>query len=219
MATLLHLDSAIMPDGASASRAVTAAFADAWREAHPGGKVIHRDLAVEPVPHLDAVTVTAGYAAPADRSEAQAAAYAARVALIEEVEDADAVVIGVPMYNFTVPSTVKTWLDHLIMAGRTFGEGTQSLAGKPVVIVASRGGSYEPGAPRAPYEYVKTFLADAFDQYFAIKPEFITVDLTLAATVPAMAELKPLAEAARAKALADAETRGRELAKHLGDGA
>jgi FMN-dependent NADH-azoreductase len=147
MATLLHLDTAIFPDGASASRTVTAAFADAWREAHPDGTVRHRDLAAEPVPHLDAVTVCAGFAAPADHDEAQTAARAARLALIEEVENADAVVIGVPMYNFTIPSTLKTWLDHLVLAGRTFGEGTQSLAGKPVMIVASRGGSYKPGTP------------------------------------------------------------------------
>lgn len=96
------------------------------------------------------------------------------------------------------------------------GEGTRSLAGKPVVIVASRGGSYETGAPREGMEYVKNYLGAVFSESLGVTPEFITIELTLAHTVPHMAELKPLAEASRAGALAAADAKARELAGRLG---
>ena len=215
MATLLHLDASIFPGEASASRTVTAAFADAWRAAHPEGIVVHRDLAADPLPHLDIVAVSATFTDPADHTGEQAAAHAARLALIEEAEAADAILIGAPMYNFGLASSLKAWIDHVILAGRTLGEGTQSLAGKPVVIVASRGGSYEPGTPREGMEFVKNYLAGVFSTSLGITPEFVTIQLTLAATVPAMAELIPLAEQSRAEALAAADAKARELAARL----
>lgn len=215
MATLLRIDASLFPDEASASRSVTSAFTDAWRAAHPEGTVVHRDLAADPVPHLDVLTVSAGFADPSARSEAQAAAHVARLALIEEAENADAIVIGAPMYNFGLASGLKAWLDHVILGGRTLGEGTRSLAGKPVVIVASRGGSYEPGTPREGMEFVKNYLAGVLSEHLGITPEFITIQLTLAPTVPAMADLIPLAEQSRAEALEQADAKARELAAQL----
>ncbi|MFL6112322.1 MAG: FMN-dependent NADH-azoreductase [Catenulispora sp.] len=217
MATLLHIDASLFPGEASASRTVTATFADAWRAAHPGGTVVHRDLAADPVPHIDFVAVSAAFADPAAHTAEQAAAHAARLALIEEAEAADAILIGAPMYNFGTASSLKAWIDHVIMAGRTFGEGTQSLAGKPVVIVASRGGSYEPGTPREGMEFVKNYLAGVFSTSLGITPEFITIELTLAPVKPEMAELIPLAERSRADALAAAEAKARELLARLVD--
>jgi FMN-dependent NADH-azoreductase len=215
VATLLHIDASLFPGEASASRAVTAAFADAWREAHPDGTVVHRDLAADPLPHLDALTVSAAFSDPAAHSPEQAAAHAARLALIEEAENADAILIGAPMYNFGLASSLKAWIDHIILGGRTLGEGTQSLAGKPVVVVASRGGSYEPGTPREGMEFVKNYLAGVLSEHLGVTPEFITIELTLAPTVPAMADLIPLAEASRAGALEQADARARELAARL----
>lgn len=215
MATLLHIDASLFPGEASASRTVTATFAEAWREAHPDGTVVHRDLAADPLPHMNALTVSAAFSDPATHSPEQAAAHAARLALIEEAENADAIVIGAPMYNFGLASSLKAWIDHVILAGRTFGEGTRSLAGKPVVVVASRGGSYEPGTPREEMEFVKNYLSGVLSAHLGITPEFITIQLTLAATTPAMAELIPLAEQSRAEALAQADAKARELATRL----
>jgi FMN-dependent NADH-azoreductase len=217
MATLLHLDSSLFPETASASRVVTAAYANAWREAHPDGLVVHRDLAANPLPHLDGLTFSAAHADPTGHTPEQAAAHAARIALIEELEAADAVVIGAPMYNFTIASSLKAWIDHVILPGRTVGEGTRSVAGKPVTIVASRGGSYEPGTPREGFEYVKNYLGHLLSEMFGVDAEFITVELTAAHVVPAMAELIPLAEASREQALADADANARALAKNLAD--
>jgi len=218
MATLLHIDSSVFPEAASSSRAVTAAFAQAWAEAHPDGTVIHRDLAAENAPHVDGVSVSAGFADPAGHSDAQAAAHAARLALIEEIETADAVVIGAPMYNFGIPSTLKAWLDQVILVGRTLNEEGGTLTGKPVTVIASRGGSYEPGTPREGKDFVKPYLEWVLGDRLGADLDFITVDLTLAFTVPAMAGLIPQAEVSRDRALADADARARELAKRLADG-
>ncbi len=214
MATLLHLDSSVLPGTASASRTVTDAFRKAWEEQHPEGIVIYRDLAVDPVPHIDGHAVAAGYSDPATHTPEQAAAHAARIKLIEELEQADAVLIGAPMYNFTIPSTLKAWLDHVIMVGRTIGENS-AVKGTPVTVVASRGGGYSPGTPRESFEYVQRYLEAVFTEILGAEVDFIVSELTLANSVPAMKELIPLAEASRTKALQDATTKAKALAERL----
>ncbi|MFG2959858.1 FMN-dependent NADH-azoreductase [Streptomyces sp. NPDC048291] len=214
MATLLHIDSSLLPGGASSSRAVTDAFRTAWLAQHPDGEVIYRDLAVDPVPHLNAAAHTAGFADPADHSPEQADAFAARVKLIEELEQADALLIGAPMYNFTIPSTLKAWLDNVVLFGRTMGE-TPSAKGTPVTVVASRGGSYAPGTPREPFEYVQNYLTAVLSDGLGLDVDFIVPELTMAPQNPAMAELVPLYEASRDRALQDAASKAKELADRL----
>ncbi|CAM5516046.1 FMN-dependent NADH-azoreductase [Streptomyces avidinii] len=218
MATLLHLDSSLSPADGSASRAVTAAFRQAWEEQHPEGTVVYRDLAAEPVPHLDGLAVSAAFTDPSTHSPEQAAALAGRLELVAELERADAVLIGAPMYNFSIPSTLKAWLDQVIVMGRTAGPESP-LKGLPVTVVASRGGSYAPGTPREGMEYVRNYLDGLLTEMFGAEVDFIVPELTLAASVPAMAELVPLAEASRAKALADAESKGKSLAARVGSAA
>ncbi|MFI9721267.1 FMN-dependent NADH-azoreductase [Streptomyces sp. NPDC052396] len=215
MATLLHLDSSLFPASASASRAVTAAFRQAWEEEHPQGTVIYRDLSANPVPHLDGLAASAGFADPATHTPEQAAAFAERLKLIEELEQADAVLIGAPMYNFTIPSTLKAWLDQVILMGRTIGP-EPTTKGTPVTVVASRGGSYAPGTPREGFEYVQNLLQAVLGDGLAMDVDFIVPELTMAKSNPAMAELIPLAEESRAKALADATAKGHGLAQRLG---
>ncbi|MER7841304.1 NAD(P)H-dependent oxidoreductase [Streptomyces sp. NPDC096040] len=214
MATLLHIDSSLLPGEASASRAVTDAFRTAWQEQHPGGTVIYRDLAADPVPHITAAAHSAGFADPATHTPEQADAFADRVKLIEELEQADAVLIGAPMYNFTIPSTLKAWLDNVVMFGRTMGE-TPSAKGTPVTVVASRGGSYAPGTPREPFEYVQNYLAAVLGDGLGLEVDFIVPELTMAPQNPAMAELVPLYEASRERALQEAATKGKTLAERL----
>ncbi|WP_327305594.1 NAD(P)H-dependent oxidoreductase [Streptomyces sp. NBC_01298] len=209
MVTLLHLDSSLNPAG-STSRAVTAAFRKAWQEENPEGTVVYRDLAAEPVPHLDGLAVSAAYADPSTHTPEQAAAFAERLKLVEELEGADAVLIGAPMYNFSIPSTLKAWLDQVIVVGRTAGPESP-LKGLPVTVVASRGGSYAPGAPRAGMEFATNYLEGVLTEMFGAEVDFIVPELTLAASVPAMAGLIPLAEASYAQALADAESKGKSL--------
>ncbi|MFI9645811.1 FMN-dependent NADH-azoreductase [Streptomyces sp. NPDC052040] len=214
MATLLHIDSSVLPAEASASRTVTDAFRRVWEEQHPGGTVIYRDLSADPVPHITADAHSAGFADPATHTPGQAAAFAERVKLIEELERADAVLIGAPMYNFTIPSTLKAWLDNVILMGRTAGE-RRSAQGTPVTVVASRGGSYAPGTPREPFEYVQNYLRAALADGLGLDLDFIVPELTMAPHNPAMAELVPLFEASRERALRDAATRAKALAERV----
>ncbi|MCH5676621.1 FMN-dependent NADH-azoreductase [Streptomyces gilvus] len=212
MATLLHLDSSLWPEAASVSRSVTAAFRKAWEEQHPEGDVVYRDLAVDPVPHLDTVTASAGFSAPAEHTPEQATAFAQRLKLIEELENADAVLIGAPMYNFTIPSTLKSWLDQVVLMGRTAGVEASPTKGIPVYVVASRGGSYAPGTPREGYEYVQNYLRAILGDTLGMEVDFIVPELTLAQSNPAMADLVPLAEESRTKAHDDAVSKGKAAA-------
>ena len=212
MATLLHLDSALWPESASASRAVTATFRQAWEEQHPDGTVVYRDLNANPVPHLSTLAASAGYADPAEHSPEQAAAFAARLELIEELENADAVLIGAPMYNLTIPSTLKAWLDQVVLFGRNVANENSATKGKPAYVVASRGGAYGPGAPREGYEYVQNFLQAVLGDMLGMEVDFIVPELTLAHRVPDMAELIPLAEASNAKAHEEAISKGKAAA-------
>lgn len=213
MSTLLHIDSAAATEG-SASRDVSAAFVKAWQEQHPDGTVVYRDLAANALPHLDAHAISAGFSDPSGHSPEERAAYALRDELATELESADAVLLGSPMYNFSIPSTLKAWLDQVILVGRT-GGADSTVAGKPVTIVASRGGSYAPGTPRESFEFVQNYLEKVFTGLLGMEVDFIVPELTLAPTQPTMAELIPLAEASRAKAFEDAEEKGRALADRL----
>jgi FMN-dependent NADH-azoreductase len=134
---LLHIDSSILGEH-SASRALGAAVVAARRAANPAITVTYRDLAATPLPHL-----SAGSLAKADPVEAAAAEQ-----VIREFLDADIVVIGAPMYNFSIPSTLKAWIDRLAVAGRTFRYNEQGMAeglagGKQVVVASSRGGFHQ----------------------------------------------------------------------------
>ncbi|MFV5991840.1 FMN-dependent NADH-azoreductase [Streptomyces sp. NPDC056231] len=201
MTTLLHLDSAVFPQG-SASREVTAAFVKTWLEQHPDGQVVYRDLAANPLPHLDAAAAAAGAEDPL-RSE-----------LAAELEAADAVLIGAPMYNFSIPSTLKAWLDQVIIVGRNVGPDSP-VAGTPITVVASRGGSYAPGTPREDSEFVQNYLEKLLTSMFGAEVDFIVPELTLAHSQPAMAELIPLAEASRARAFTEATEKAKALAARL----
>ncbi|MFF3391203.1 FMN-dependent NADH-azoreductase [Streptomyces sp. NPDC002669] len=202
MAVLLHIDSSLFPLEGSGSRQVTDAFRKSWEEAHPQGSVIRRDLAATPVPHLDAATVTAE-TVPALREE-----------LIAEFEKADLVLIGAPMYNFTIPSTLKAWLDQILLAGRTFGEGV-SPSGKRIVIASSRGGSYRPGTPRAGFDFDTNYLRKVLGDVLGLPVEVITRELTMAPVNPAMAELVSLAEESAQQSLERAAESAREHAALL----
>ncbi|GGW98437.1 FMN-dependent NADH-azoreductase [Streptomyces malachitofuscus] len=214
MATLLHIDSSVFPASASSSRAVAETFRRTWEEQHPEGTVIYRDLATAPVPHLTADAHLAAFADPAAHSPGQAAAFAERLKLVEEVERADALLIGAPMYNFTIPSTLKAWLDNVILMGRTAGENP-SAKGTPVTVVASRGGSYAPGTPREGSEYVQNYLRAVLVDMLGLELDFIVPELTMAPQVPAMAELVPLFESSRERAHQDATIRAKALAERL----
>ena len=157
--TILHIDASI--NGAnSASRAISSSIVDQLNNAQWGEEVIYRDLAAEPLPHL---TLDAF----ADTS------------VLDEFLAADTVVIGAPMYNFTLPTQLKAWIDRIVVAGRTFRyteNGPEGLAkGKRVIVALARGGIYDAGSPAAALEHLETYLRGVFN-FIGIEPEFVAAD-------------------------------------------
>jgi FMN-dependent NADH-azoreductase len=192
---LLHLDSAAALKN-SRSREITATFADTWRGCGPQYTVAHRDLHRDPLPHLaDAVLHWPPRLRPegavATSPEALAAAEALQDELIGELLAADVLLVGAPLYNYSVPSALKAWLDHVHVPGRTspfVDTPEQPLAGRPAVVVSSRGASYDAGSPTDGWDHAVPVLELILGgASFGMTVEVITTSLTLAETVPALA--------------------------------
>jgi FMN-dependent NADH-azoreductase len=211
MATLLHLDSSAFPGEASTSRIVTYAFRTAWEAQHPAGTVVYRDLAKNPSPHITADAFAAGFVDPVTHTVEQVAAFADRLELIEELESADAVLIGAPMYNFGIPSSLKAWLDNVILMGRTARAENSKLKGVPVTVVSSRGGTYVQGTAMASNEHVLNYLESVFS-FLEMDPHFIVADLTQTLTMPDTDQVISLGDESRSKALTEAAAKAKEIA-------
>jgi FMN-dependent NADH-azoreductase len=174
---LLHLDSSVLGPH-SVSRQVSAAIVDRLRQATPGLAISYRDLTTTPLAHLSGLHLAASQDATPEA--ALQPDIAAGQAVLEEFLAADIVVIGAPMYNFTIPSQLKAWIDRILVAGKTFkygADGVQGLAGSKRVIVAiSRGGFYGAGTPAAVGEHLETYLRWVFGFIGVTNPEFISAD-------------------------------------------
>jgi FMN-dependent NADH-azoreductase len=157
--TILHIDASINGEN-SASRAISQSIVDQLKTAQWGEKIVYRDLAASPLPHL---TLDAF----ADSS------------VLDEFLAADTVVIGAPMYNFTLPTQLKSWLDRILVAGKTFRyteNGPEGLAGgRRVIIALARGGVYDAGSAAAALEHLETYLRGVFN-FIGIEPEFVAAD-------------------------------------------
>ncbi|MBA3525449.1 MAG: NAD(P)H-dependent oxidoreductase [Pseudomonadota bacterium] len=157
--TILHIDSSITGE-ASVSRQLTQSIVNGLTRFDPAAPVVRRDLASEPIAHLTLDAL-------ADSST------------LDEFLAADSVVIGAPMYNFTLPTQLKAWLDRILIAGRTFrytADGPVGLAGgRRVIIALARGGTYNAGSPAAALEHLETYLRGAFN-FIGIEPEFVAAD-------------------------------------------
>ncbi len=174
---LLHLDSSVLGPH-SVSRQVSAAIVDRLRQATPGLDIGYRDLTQTPLAHLSGLHLAASQgAAPAPSLQPD---LAAGQAMLEEFLAADIVVIGAPMYNFTIPSQLKAWIDRILVAGKTFKYGPQGVEGlagnKRVIVAISRGGFYGAGTPAAVGEHLETYLRWVFGFIGIANPEFISAD-------------------------------------------
>ncbi|MFF1650704.1 FMN-dependent NADH-azoreductase [Streptomyces sp. NPDC058240] len=206
MPTLLHLDASARPE--SVSRQVSTEFAVAWKAAHPQGTYIHRDLTARPVPHVDAAQIeivtrleTAGIrdlpeARNAAQSAEEKASWSLSWELIEEVLVADTLVIGLPMYNFSVPSAFKAWFDRIaippLIVDLATGKGP--LSGKRTIVATARGGAYGPGTPRHGSDFQEPYLRAAFGMVaLAENLEFLHSEMTKSGHVPRLAQFRDIA--------------------------
>jgi len=157
--TVLHLDASINGEN-SASRALSKSIVEQIKAGQWGEEVVYRDLAADPLAHLtlDAFVDTT---------------------VLDEFLAADTVVIGAPMYNFTLPTQLKSWIDRILVAGKTFRyteNGPEGLAGgKRVIIGLARGGRYDAGSPAASLEHLESYLRGVFN-FIGIEPEFVAAD-------------------------------------------
>ena len=162
MKTILQLNTSLHSAEAQSSK-LADRFVGALRLANPDSQVIVRDLAAEPVPHLTAERFAGFSAKPEQRTAEQRAAVAESNELIAELKAAETIVIGLPMYNFGIPSTLKAYFDHVARSGVTFRyteKGPEGLLkGKKAVIFATRGGLYAGTPADTQTPYVRDFLA------------------------------------------------------------
>lgn len=161
---ILHVDASILGES-SVSRQLSAAIVARLRQAHPEAAVTYYDLGAEPIGHLTGAHLAAAQGLFAEDASLQQDVARGQQAL-EDFLAADIVVIGAPMYNFSVSSQLKSWIDRLAVAGKTFrytDKGPQGLAGgKKLIVASSRGGFYGPDAPAASLDHQETYLRGIF---------------------------------------------------------
>lgn len=171
MATLLVVDSSAR-HARSHTRHLTQLFVRHWRTLCPQAEVLHRDIGVAPPPPVDAAWVAAAFTRPAERTADMRRALAVSDALIAEVERADVLLLGAPMYNFGMPAQLKAWVDQVVRVGRTFSfDPTRPedpyrplLAGKRLILITSRGDrGFDPGGPLAHLNHLDPHVATVFD--------------------------------------------------------
>jgi FMN-dependent NADH-azoreductase len=161
MPILLHIDSS--PRAASVSSRLAAAFVAKWRQQQPAGTVVHHNTLLENIPYLDEAAVDAFFTPAASLTPAQQRALAFSDRLADELLAADVIVLGVPMWNLTIPASLKAWIDLIVREGRTFAFTPQGVAplvppGKKVVVFSARGGAYPAGSPFQALDYQEPYL-------------------------------------------------------------
>ncbi|MFD2470549.1 FMN-dependent NADH-azoreductase [Amycolatopsis silviterrae] len=222
LAPLLHVDSSADRE-ASVSRQLGTLFADEWRRG--GGTVRHRDVSAEPVPPLREAYARLGRRVErkgvlslediatliADDDEQRE--WDLTLPLVNEVREARAVLLGVPMYNFGIPATLKAWIDRISFPG-VFADpdtGRKLLADKDFVIVNARGGGYGPGTPRERFEFQESYLRAYLGDKGVERLTFVSQEFTRVGDVPALDGFEDLAAASRTAA----RSRVVEIARRL----
>ena len=179
MSKLLHIDSSIL-GGNSVSRQLTAQIVASWRAGHPATEVSYLDLAVDTPSHLSAESLGFRMPAEAAPTEVQKRENAISEALVTQFLGADVIVVGAPMYNFTIPTQLKAWIDRVAQVGRTFGytdKGPVGLAGGKTVIVAStRGGMYSTSDAGNAMEHQESYLKTVFGFFGITDVRFVRAE-------------------------------------------
>lgn len=205
---LFRLDSSIRTEG-SVSREVADAVEDAWVHHRPGDWVVRRDIGLAPLPSDAWPAAVAGAHVPeGERTPEQRSAVLLAATLADELLDAQTVLIAAPLYNFGVPAHLKAWID-LVITDPRFGPGNQPLTGRPVILVAVRGGGYDAGTPREGWDHAAPWLLRILRDVWGADVTLVEAELTLADVVPALAELRAAAAVSRSEAREKAASVGR----------
>jgi FMN-dependent NADH-azoreductase len=211
--SLFRLDASIKVEG-SASREIADVVEEHWVAAHPGDRVVRRHIGTEPLPSdAWAHAVSASWTPVEDRTPEQQAAAELVTGLTDELLEADAILLAVPLYNFGVSQHIKAWFDLVITDPR--GKDGPLLAGKPVVLATVRGGAYGAGTPREGWDHSTSYLRRILADVWGADLTVVEREFTLVGVNPALDEFTDIAQQLHQEALATAEEAGRALAERV----
>ncbi len=142
----------------STSRKFTSLFVEKWRAAHPGGGVVERDLIKTALPFVDLPWIGGAFTPPEQHSPESAAAIKISNDLVAELQAADRIIIGTPMYTFTIPAVLKAYIDHIVRVGVTVVDNVGQLTGKKATVILASGGDFSPGSPIEGYDHASSYL-------------------------------------------------------------
>lgn len=209
--SLFRLDASIRVDG-SASREIADIVEEEWLATRPGDRVVRRHLGVDPLPsNAWPLAVAGGMTPEADRTPEQHAAMTLAAELADELLEADAVLLAVPLYNFGVSQHAKAWFDLVITDPR--GQQAPLLKDKPVVLATVRGGAYGAGTPREGWDHSTAYLRRILADVWGADLTVVEREFTLVGVNPALDDFRDLAHTMHGEALSAAAEAGRILAK------
>jgi FMN-dependent NADH-azoreductase len=210
--SLFRLDASIRTEG-SASRAIADIVESSWREDQPDATVTRRHVGTDPLPStLWAEAVFASRTPEDDRTPEQRDAVLTATSLADEVVNADALLFAVPLYNFGVSQHFKTWVDVVITDPRLGLRPEPTLAGRPAVLAAIRGGAYGEGTPREGWDHSTGWIRRILEDVWGLDLKVVEREFTLVGVNPALDEFKELAANMRVEAEKVAAEHGRHLA-------
>ncbi|GAA1702766.1 NAD(P)H-dependent oxidoreductase [Kribbella yunnanensis] len=216
MTTLLRVDASVRLNG-SVSRALADSAEAAWRAEHPDGVVVRRDLGRNPLPATvwPALAKAQVGEEPATDEEQQLLTEARALAeeVTNELKNADAVLLAVPLYNYGIAQHVKAWIDVLLLDMAYHVENP--VEGRPAIFTLARGGGYQPGSPKHGWDHATAYLERIFGDVFKMNVRIAAAELTLAPVTPGMESLIDLSKASEAEAHVTAEELGAVVAKEL----
>ena len=191
----------------STSRQVAAEFITTWKLTNPDSQVLERDLSKESIPHLDAEAIFANYTPVESQSPSMANKHHYRIDLINEILSVDEILISTPLWNWSIPSVLKAYIDQIVVTG-VLDNGKPGLTGKKVTYVIAQGGSYKEGTPKAGWDFATGYLELVAKALGATDIETILAEFTLSGVAPGMDFLKD----AKAKSLETALSAARKRA-------
>jgi FMN-dependent NADH-azoreductase len=210
--SLFRLDASIRPEG-SASRAIGDIVEKTWRESQPDATITRRHIGLNPLPSTAwANAVFASHTPESDRTPDQREAVALAATIVDELLDAEAILIAAPLYNFGISQHLKAWVDLALTEPRLASGAGQPLAGKPAVLVVVRGGAYGPGTPREGWDHSTGWIRRILEDVWGLDLRIVEREFTLVGQNPALDEFTELAAVMRRDAEHLANHHGRHLA-------
>jgi len=192
------------------SRKIGEEYVKAFEKMNPQAVVAKRDLAKKPIPHLDIEAISASYVPAADRPSSMQDKHCHRLKLIKEITTAKSIVVTAPMWNWSIPSVLKAYIDQIVLFGVLDNRDNKKLAGKKVTIILASGSGYGPDSWHPEWDFETNYLVHIFTALGATDVKVIRAEYTMAGMVPGMESFIPMKEKSIADAISQAVQRSVE---------